>query len=69
MTKQEAEIRLLEVIRPITMFRVGEIPNNYVECVKQPNIVGLEDYKQCKPIYSQSELDEIALLKGVIESE
>lgn len=67
MTKQEAEIRLLQVIRPQTLFRVGEMPNNYVECVKQPYLKGFEDYRQCKPVYSQAELDEISQLKKVIE--
>lgn len=65
MTKEEAQVRLDEIIRPSAIFNY--LPIGYILSEKQPNMPTMSQYKLYKPDYTQLELAEIQRLKEVID--
>lgn len=67
MTKEEAQLRLDEIVKANELFHKNSIPMGYKVCEKQPqNEQQYEDYLVCEPIYSQAELDEIQQLTIIL---
>lgn len=67
MTKEQAQIRLDEIVKANQLFHKNSIPAGYRICEKQPqNEERYKDYLVCEPIYSQTELEEMQQLTIIL---